>query len=129
MGKQIGEFPMTRAERCRKYRAAHLDKEKKRGIEDNRRRAATNLELLAKLRPIRCDRCGYDKCFAAIDMHHTDPTQKQHRQDSLGYWCRTLSPDKFMAKVLNTKYELLCSNCHRELHNEVGEGAGYEEET
>ena len=116
MGKRLGEFPMTNVERCHKYREDHLDKERARCVESHKKRLKTNLELFTKLRPIRCDRCGYDRCFGALDFHHTEASQKKNTHDSLGYWLRQLSPDKFVAKILNTKYELLCANCHRELH-------------
>jgi hypothetical protein len=58
-----------------------------------------------------CSRCGYKKCAAALDFHHTDSTQK----------------DISIAKMRHTKFDervikeldkciLVCSNCHREIH-------------
>lgn len=64
----------------------------------------------------KCNICGYDKCFAAIDQHHIDPKTKSFR------------PGTFLQKPFNDKNiklleeELkkcisICSNCHREIHN------------
>ena len=111
---------MSTPESCRMYRAAHLDKERARARSNAAARYQRNMELLSKLRPLSCDRCGYAKCFGALDFHHTDPAQKEGKFDSLGRWLRQLTPDKFVARILNTEYELLCANCHRELHYEEG---------
>lgn len=58
----------------------------------------------------KCKICGYNKCIAALDFHHPDPTIKT---------------EKFLKKC-ETNWEqmkqcienciLLCSNCHREHH-------------
>ena len=57
-----------------------------------------------------CSRCGYDKCFAALEFHHTDPTVKEG-----GIIGSTASLDKQRAEA--EKCILVCANCHRELHN------------
>ena len=56
-----------------------------------------------------CYVCGYDKCNAALEFHHRDPTKKDFaisRQRSL---------DKIKAEL--DKCVLLCANCHRETHD------------
>jgi predicted HNH restriction endonuclease len=70
----------------------------------------------AKLRAIeykggKCSRCGYDSCVAALDFHHTDPSQKDLAIGSSGHlaW-ETLKSE--LDKCL-----LLCANCHREEHD------------
>lgn len=60
----------------------------------------------------QCAKCGYDKCFAAIDFHHKNPNDKKY---SIGNMIRNaITPDK-VAEI--DKVIPLCSNCHRELHN------------
>lgn len=58
-----------------------------------------------------CQKCGYDKCIAALEFHHIDPSNKD------------MSSTKFSALSLERakseldKCILLCANCHRETHN------------
>lgn len=58
----------------------------------------------------KCIRCGYDRCTAALDVHHLDATQKEFalKGSDLRKWGTLL-------KELN-KCVLLCSVCHREVH-------------
>ena len=59
----------------------------------------------------KCSLCGYNKCSAALDFHHTDPNKKD---DDI--------KDMFNKYSWETTYKelkkciLVCSNCHRELH-------------
>ena len=78
-------------------------------------RREVNIVYLASLRPLRCETCGYDKSFAALDFHHTDPSQKKHHRDGMGKWL-TLPLARFQAKVQSVLFMILCANCHRELH-------------
>lgn len=80
-----------------------------------------NLEYLMSVMDIKCQRCGYNKCFAALEGHHLDPTQKETRKDALGYWIRAYSLKKLKEKLENTQFIILCANCHREKHFEKGE--------
>lgn len=59
----------------------------------------------------KCERCGYSKCVAALEFHHTDPTQKDPSFRTMRNW--SVKPEK-LAEL--EKCELLCSNCHREAH-------------
>jgi len=65
---------------------------------------------------LHCDRCKYDKSFAAIQLHHTNPKQKENVGDSLSFWVRNLGFKNFQKKILNTDFIILCANCHIELH-------------
>lgn len=61
-----------------------------------------------------CEKCGYDKCLGALDFHHRDPNEKDF---NLGEG-RYKKEEDLKAEV--DKCDLLCSNCHRELHAEIG---------
>ena len=77
-----------------------------------------NIKFLCSLKGIdypRCEVCGYEKNFAAIDGHHNHPSQKERARDTLGNWLR-YSPLKFREKIKNINLILLCKNCHTELH-------------
>lgn len=58
-----------------------------------------------------CKVCGYNKCLAALEVHHIDPTTKLFglSRGSTRNWERT--------KLEADKCVLLCANCHRELHH------------
>lgn len=71
--------------------------------------------FLAKLKEQRggkCIRCGYNKCLKALEFHHLDPSQKDF----------TISNDHFKLKEAveeSKKCILLCSNCHKEFHDNL----------
>ncbi len=56
----------------------------------------------------QCSRCGYDKCLAALDFHHKVGTVK------IGPVMELSSLAKRKEEAL--KCDLVCANCHRELH-------------
>ncbi len=61
-----------------------------------------------------CERCGYNKNIAAFDFHHKNPKEKEFKLDM-----RKLSNSTMEAILIEfNKCELLCANCHRELHSE-----------
>ncbi len=66
--------------------------------------------LMAKYVGTSCTNCGYDKCSAALELHHTDGEDKQYTVASR--W--SISEKRFVEEV--SKCILLCANCHRELH-------------
>lgn len=71
--------------------------------------------FLAKVKQLRggkCIKCGYSRCLKALEFHHLDPSKKDF----------TISNDNFkLASALeeSKKCILLCSNCHRELHDNL----------
>jgi hypothetical protein len=60
-----------------------------------------------------CEKCGYNKCPAALEFHHSDPNKKDFTLSKRKFW-------KWCEAIKNelSKCELLCSNCHREIHHE-----------
>ena len=58
-----------------------------------------------------CAICGYNKNYAAMEFHHLDPKEKELDWKKLRQvkW-------EFIVTELQ-KCTLLCSNCHREVHN------------
>lgn len=60
----------------------------------------------------KCNQCGYAKCLAALDFHHPNNNKKE----GVAYL--------FKAKGLKAaieeakKCQLLCANCHREVHHQ-----------
>jgi len=60
-----------------------------------------------------CQICGYFKCDAALELHHIDPTKKELSFSSI----RANPKSAEAIKVELIKCILLCSNCHKEIHN------------
>ena len=58
----------------------------------------------------KCQKCGYNKTFEALVSHHINPSEKEF---TIAYHCN--ASWQRIKKELN-KCELLCSNCHREIH-------------
>jgi len=77
--------------------------------ERGRRRKAELVELGGG----SCRYCGYSRNLAALEFHHTDITQKSFSLD-----LRSLSNRRF-SRILDEfrKCQLVCSNCHKEIHN------------
>ena len=59
----------------------------------------------------KCALCGYNKCNSALEFHHINPSEKNYQLSSGS--TRSLNRDFVEAR----KCILLCSNCHREVHN------------
>ena len=74
-----------------------------------RRRAMK--QLLVEERGGKCERCGYDKCIAALEWHHLDPSAKEG--GIIGTTAGIVRQREEASKCI-----LVCANCHRELHYE-----------
>jgi hypothetical protein len=84
-------------------------------------RKCSNLQTVERQRKLKqkaidylggkCNKCGYDKCPAALDFHHLDPAEKDF---TISQVSRTSWNDKLKAEL--DKCVLLCANCHRETH-------------
>ena len=57
----------------------------------------------------KCSICGYDKCLAALDFHHRNPSEKD-----LNIAHSHIKFDKLKSEL--DKCDLLCCRCHREVH-------------
>jgi DNA-binding CsgD family transcriptional regulator len=70
-------------------------------------------EKAIKYKGEKCEKCGYNKCIRALEFHHLDPNKKDF---TIGNY-KILSWDKI--KIELDKCILICSNCHREIHDEL----------
>jgi len=59
----------------------------------------------------KCSKCGYDKCFFAIDFHHKNPKEKKYQ---IGLMLRQKITPIRLAEI--EKVIPLCRNCHAEEH-------------
>lgn len=60
----------------------------------------------------KCVRCGYEQCPGSMAFHHKDPSQKDDSFDA-NFIKRT---DWETVKQELDKCDLLCANCHGEVH-------------
>jgi hypothetical protein len=60
----------------------------------------------------KCIKCGYNKCINALEFHHRDPKTKDTSVNAIR---RSFNS---MKKELD-KCDLLCANCHREVHADL----------
>lgn len=67
-------------------------------------------EILVREAGGRCERCGYDRCIAALQFHHRDPAAKRFGVAGRGV---TLSLATLRAEA--RKCALRCANCHAEV--------------
>jgi endogenous inhibitor of DNA gyrase (YacG/DUF329 family) len=61
-----------------------------------------------------CIKCGYNKCKEALEFHHRDPSQKEF---GIGHKGITRSWENLQKEL--DKCDMLCANCHREVHVEL----------
>lgn len=59
-----------------------------------------------------CSICGYDKCIRALEFHHLDPDKKSKDYNkNFKLWSFERQKKELEHCIL------VCSNCHREIHN------------
>jgi DNA-directed RNA polymerase subunit RPC12/RpoP len=68
------------------------------------------LDLLITERGGACEKCGYNKSFAALQWHHSDPTKKD-----FGISSNRGAPMEQLREE-TAKCLLVCANCHAEIH-------------
>lgn len=91
----------------------HLNPRTKQGVIDRQ----TQRRIVAKKRIVehcggKCVRCGYNKSIASLQFHHKDPSEKEFNiRDMFWDWEKT--------KAEAAKCELVCANCHGEIHEEL----------
>lgn len=60
-----------------------------------------------------CEKCGYNNTLLALQWHHRDPSKKDPK------YTRQMARKKYEEEI--AKCDLLCSNCHVEVHIELGD--------
>lgn len=65
----------------------------------------------------KCSVCGYNKCNAALDFHHLDPNEKDFSISQFKRVSWEQNKNEIICEL--DKCILVCSNCHRELHDSL----------
>lgn len=66
----------------------------------------------------KCQNCGYNKYAGALDFHHRDPSQKDF---AICKRLRVAKLNETLKRELD-KCDILCANCHREVHFDQSRG-------
>lgn len=83
-------------------------------LKQRERALVRKLEII-KLKGGKCEKCGYDKNIAALELHHLSPKDKSFQLD--GRHLSNTAKEKIVEEA--EKCILLCSNCHKELHHPI----------
>ncbi len=77
------------------------------------RRKEIRLKAISELGG-KCMKCGYNKYPEVLEFHHRNPSEKDFNISRKGH-CRSWQRVSEEIK----KCDLLCANCHREIHAEL----------
>ena len=70
--------------------------------------------MLIEYKGGKCQKCGYDKCQGALQFHHRNPQETEFALSNFNLNDTNFSIDKVYEEV--DKCDLLCANCHFEVH-------------
>lgn len=99
------EYYQKNKDRCREYNRRYRETHKKEKRERAEKLKLSFIQMLGG----RCQICHYHKSLVVLEFHHLNPHSKEKERES-----RTKG---FVEKIKNGKIQLVCSNCHKELHN------------
>ena len=86
-------------------------KSNSQSVSDYRRNRKNNLIIACGN---QCSICGYNKAVSALEFHHIKPEEKEYGIATKGN-CHNIQKD--ISEI--RKCILVCSNCHREIHEEM----------
>lgn len=95
----------------RKVVAMSLKEKRKRAVKHVAKRRRKIKQKAIEYKGGCCQRCGYNKCVGALEFHHLDSNKKDFSVSQRGY-----STAWEKVKLELDKCILVCSNCHREIH-------------
>lgn len=90
------------------------EEKKRNSVNAVKKRRRKVKEMAVEYKGGSCEICGYDKYYGALEFHHKDPNEKDFSISSKGY---TKSWE--MVKKELDKCIMVCSNCHKELHDKI----------
>ena len=100
---------------CQKeYRRTHYVANKQKYIEKSKLYKENFLQWYEGLKQtLRCQSCGESRWWV-LDFHHTNPNEKD---DDIADLVRLCNKKKVLEEI--SKCQVLCSNCHRDLHYQL----------
>lgn len=110
-GKPNDRYPQTTCSLCRERSNNWVKENKDLHLKRRAKWARSVKKEVVDLFGGKCELCGYNKSLAALDFHHINFDGKD---DSKGWKRLTDIRD---GKITREKIQLLCANCHREIHD------------
>lgn len=83
------------------------------GLKSSKQRISDRIIAINK-KGGKCERCGYSEYFGALEFHHIDPKIKEGTLSHLKYSTSSKALEEL------EKCTLLCCNCHKLTHHELG---------
>ena len=98
--------------KCQKeYRKKHYEANKDKYISKAKNYRQSNVEDFIEFKKtLKCNRCPEDRWWV-LDFHHINPEEKDREVSNL---IKSASKERIQKEL--EKCEVLCSNCHRDLH-------------
>lgn len=96
---------------CAKSTVSYHLNSKVKVLSKQRSRRLERKRELVEYKGGKCIKCGYDKCLDALEFHHRDESEKEFTISV----SKNYSTDSLKKEA--DKCDLLCANCHRELHS------------
>lgn len=115
--KEISTILNISFEKVSSYLNNNKIKKPKPTLDESKRKKSLNVinwkkrkkKELVEYKGGKCEKCGYNKCITALEFHHLDPTKKDFQISGKNYKIERLKEEV-------DKCILVCSNCHREIH-------------
>ncbi len=113
VAKVVGWHRKTVSKYLETFRRKKLNvaEQKKSAVQAVSKRRRAIKQMAVQYKGGKCEICGYNKCAAAMDFHHRNPSLKKFSLSIRG-----LSRSLEAIKDELDKCALLCANCHREFH-------------
>ena len=110
------EWKKNNRDWCREYSRRYYKKNRDKLLENKRKKRLEYLKewikiIEHKFKIISCVKCGYNKNWAGLDLHHTGPRIKDIE---FGDLIKRKPNEERISKLEDSM--LVCSTCHRELH-------------
>lgn len=96
-------------EKAREYNAAHREKQRLAAKQRYQERSKFLQDYQSEQ---GCKRCGEARWYM-LDFHHRDPSTKEFNIST--HWSNGM--DRILAEI--EKCDVLCKNCHAEVHHEM----------
>jgi hypothetical protein len=97
--------------RQKKAFVKYYKKYSRRVFESKKRSRIKRKKELIEVLGGKCCRCGYSRCFAALEFHHN----VGDKEGDVAHIIKNRSKEKALKEI--KKCILLCANCHREAHH------------
>ena len=106
--------PEINREYKRKYNREYYRKHRKKQLEAvKERKEELKIWFQGYQKSLTCERCGEERWYV-LEFHHKEPRGENHTITDLVH--RLCWSKENILKEIQEKCEILCANCHKEVH-------------